>query len=147
PVGPDQRDVLPPLEPQFRAIQQHARRSAPVRATVLAAPIGGAASGRGAPPLSSLPPSHLPPRVDELKDHATRPLGRLERKLQPLPIARITLDALDLRELLDPRLRLSRLRRLVAEALDKALHPRDLGLLLVDRLPQRHLARRLLATP
>src|SRR5207302_3422373 len=50
-------------------------------------------------------------------------------------------------ELLDPRLRLTGLAGLVAEALDEALHPRDLGLLAVDRLAQGDLPRGLLAAP
>src|SRR6202007_644971 len=74
-------------------------------------------------------------------------LRRLELELQSLLVARIALDAIDLRELLHARLRLFGLRGLVAEALDEALHPRDLRLLLVDRLAQRDLARGLLAPP
>ena len=50
-------------------------------------------------------------------------------------------------DLLDPRLRLFGLGRLVAEALDEALHPLDLGLLAVDRLAEGDLARRLLLAP
>ena len=50
-------------------------------------------------------------------------------------------------DLLDPRLRLLGLRRLVAEALDEPLHPLDLRLLALDRLAERDLARRLLGPP
>ena len=50
-------------------------------------------------------------------------------------------------DLFDPRLGLFGLRRLVAEALDEALHPRQLGLLAVDRFAERDLARRLLLAP
>ena len=55
--------------------------------------------------------------------------------------------ALLLLDLFDPRLRLARLRRLVAEALDEALHPLDLRLLALDRLAEGDLARRLLLAP
>ena len=55
--------------------------------------------------------------------------------------------ALDLVDLLQPRLRLLRLGRLVAEALDEALHPLDLLLLALDRLAAGDLARRLLLAP
>src|SRR3954451_25233720 len=87
------------------------------------------------------------PPVLELEDHPPRALRRLEGELQRAPVLRVALDAVHLVELLDPRLRLARLGRLVAEALDEALHPRDLGLLALDRAPQRHLARRRLPPP
>ena len=50
-------------------------------------------------------------------------------------------------ELLHARLGLPRLRRLVAEALDEALHAGDLRLLLLDLLAELDLARRRLAAP
>ena len=79
----------------------------------------------------------------------TRPerSGAENANSSPLPSLGIALDALDLRELLHARLRLARLRGLVAEALDEPLHARDLGLLRVDRLAERDLARGLLAAP
>ena len=49
--------------------------------------------------------------------------------------------------MLQPRLRLARLRRLVAEALDEALHPLDLRLLALNRLAAGDLPRRLLLAP
>ena len=96
---------------------------------------------------SSARPSHLDAPIEQLEDHPPRALRRGELELQPLAIARVPLDPLDLRQLLHARLRLAGLRGLRAEALDEALHPRDLGLLLVDRLAQGHLARGLLAAP
>src|SRR5206468_1468640 len=57
------------------------------------------------------------------------------------------LQALDLVELLQARLRLSRLRGLVAEARDEALHALDLGSLGLDRASQGQLAGGLLAPP
>ena len=79
----------------------------------------------------------------------TRPerSGALNWKPSERPSLRVALDALDLVELLDARLGLLGLRGLVAEALDEALHALDLGLLLGDRLAERHLARRLLPAP
>src|SRR5205807_5689347 len=59
----------------------------------------------------------------------------------------VALDALDLPELLEPVLRLARLGRLVAEALDEALHALDLLALLVDGLAERDLACRGLPAP
>src|SRR3954454_19723537 len=84
---------------------------------------------------------HLEAAVLELEDHAPRTLRRLEGERERAPVLRVARDALHLVELLHPRLRLARLARLVAEALDEPLHPRDLGLLALDRAPQRHLAR------
>src|SRR4051794_30457368 len=83
---------------------------------------------------------HLQPPVLELEDHPPRALRRLERERQRAPVLRVALDALHLVELLDARLRLARLGCLVAEALDEALHPRDLRLLALDGAPPRHLA-------
>ncbi len=57
---------------------------------------------------------------------------------------RIALDALHLLEPLHARLSLARLRRLVPEALDEALHARDLRLLLLDLLAELDVARGLL---
>ena len=62
-------------------------------------------------------------------------------------VARVALDALDLVQLLDPRLGLFGLRGLVAEALDEALHPLYLGLLLLDGLAQGDVAGGLFAAP
>ena len=118
-VGPDERDVLAALEPQLGVGEQDARR------------IG----------------ADLQARVVELEDDAPRALGLLEGELEPAPVARVALDALDLVELLEPVLGLARLGRLVAEALDEALHALDLGLLLLDRAAEGELARRLLAAP
>ena len=59
----------------------------------------------------------------------------------------IALDALDLVQPLDARLRLLGLRRLRPEALDEPLQARDLGLLLVDRAAERDLARGELLAP
>src|SRR5205807_672689 len=81
------------------------------------------------------------PRVEQLEDHAPTALGRLERELEPLARRGLRLDELHLRELLHARLRLARLRGLVAEALDEALHARDLRALGVDRASERELAR------
>ena len=66
---------------------------------------------------------------------------RLSRCSARGPVALLLVD------LFDPRLRLFGLRRLVAEALDEALHPLDLRLLAVDRLAEGDLARRLLLAP
>ena len=110
--------MLAALQPQLGVLQQHDREG-----------------------------THLHARVGQLEDHPAGALRRLERELQSLPVARIALDALDLRQLLHARLRLFGLRRLVAEALDEALHALDLRLLLVDRLALRDLARGLLAAP
>ena len=79
----------------------------------------------------------------------TRPVrsGLANGKPELARVARVAVDPLDLVEGLDARLRLLGLRRLRAEALDERLHPRDLGLLLLDRLAERQLARRLLAAP
>jgi hypothetical protein len=119
PVGPDERDVLAALEPQLGVGQQDPPRLvADLQAAVL-----------------------------DLEDHAAGSLGPLELEAQRAAVARIPFDPLHLVELLDPRLRLAGLRGLVAEALDEALHARDLRLLLLDRAPQRDLARRLLAAP
>ena len=67
-VGPDERHVLAALEVDLRIVEQHPRR---VRAD-LDAP------------------------ADELEDDAPGALGRLEVELQPLAVARVALDALDL---------------------------------------------------
>ena len=82
-----------------------------------------------------------------LEDDAPAALGRLELELQPLAVARVALDALDLVQPLDARLRLLGLRRLRAEALDELLEALDLGLLLVDRAAERDLARGELLAP
>src|SRR4051794_32673600 len=92
-VGPDERHVLATLKPDLGAVEQHPRR---VRADL-----------------------HAP--VEQLEDDAPRPFRRLEVELQPLAIAGVSLDAFDLVEALDARLRLARLRRLRPEALDEAL--------------------------
>ncbi len=70
-----------------------------------------------------------------------------KRRLRRSRSSRLRALALDPLDLLEPRLRLSRLRRLVAEALDEVLHAGDLRLLAVDRLAERDLARRLLLAP
>jgi hypothetical protein len=85
-------------------------------------------------------PGDLEVAVLELEDDAAGALGRLEGDAHLPRVPRVAGDALDLLELLDPRLRLARLRRLGPEALDERLHPGDLGLLLLDR-PARARAR------
>src|SRR4051794_27775699 len=119
PVGPDERDVLAALEPELRVLEQDAGR---VRSDFDAA-------------------------VDELEDHAPAALDRLEREGELALVARVALDAVDLRQLLDAILGLARLAGLVAKALDEALHALDLPVLLVDRLAQRDVARRGLLAP
>src|SRR6185503_7485649 len=76
-----------------------------------------------------------------------RPLGLLELEGELAGVARVVLDPFDLRELLHAVLGLARLGRLRTEALDECLHPRDLGLLLLDRAAERELARGLLLAP
>ncbi len=83
----------------------------------------------------------------QLEYHPPGPLGRGERELEAPAISRVALDPLDLREFLDPRLRLFGLARLVAEALDEALHTLDLRSLGVDRLAERDLPCGLLGAP
>ena len=125
-IGPHERDVLATLEPDLGVLEQDnwiPARSTPAR------------------------PSHLDLTVEQLEDHLARALWRLEGELEPLAIPRVTLDSVDLAQRLYARLRLFGLGCLVAEALDEALHPLDLGLLLVDRLAERDLARGLLAAP
>jgi len=87
--------------------------------------------------------------VDHLQHHPAGSLRRLEGEAQVAAVAALghRAVALGLLDLLDPRLRLPRLRRLVAEALDEALHPLDLGLLALDRLAEGDLTRRLLLAP
>src|SRR5690606_10040725 len=85
--------------------------------------------------------------VLELEHDAAGALRLAEAEAERAVVARLALDPLHLLELLDPRLDLARLRRLVAEALDEALHPRDLALLLLDRPPERDLARGALLPP
>src|SRR5208337_1200607 len=109
--GPDQRDVLPPLEPQLGVVEQDHR-----------------------PSLRAI--AHLQAPVGELEDHTPRPPGFGEGELEPPLIAGVALDPLHLRELLDPRLRLAGLARLEAEALDEALHALDLRPLRLDRLAE-----------
>jgi hypothetical protein len=90
--------------------------------------------------LEQCPARHLEPPVLQLEHHPARPLGAAELEAERPPVGRIALDPLHLVELLDARLRLARLRRLVAEALDEALHARDLRLLLLDLLAELDLA-------
>src|SRR3954453_22239214 len=90
---------------------------------------------------------HLDAPVLELVDDPPRALGLLELELERAIVARVALDAFDLRQLLHAVLGLARLRGLRAEALDERLHARDLGLLLLDRAAERHLARGLLLAP
>jgi hypothetical protein len=95
------------------------------------------------------PTRHLDRAFDQFQHHPAGPLRRGEGEAQAAPVARLRLDpvALDLLDHLQARLRLARLRRLVAEALDEALHPLDLGLLALDRLATGDLPRRLLLAP
>ena len=110
--------MLAALEPQVGAVQQHLRRVADLQV-----------------------------RAGQLEDDAARALGLAEADRHLARVARVDVDALDLVERLDARLGLLGLGRLRAEALDEALHPLDLGLLLADRLAERHLARGGLAAP
>src|SRR5438445_774540 len=89
--------------------------------------------GFSAPASTAIAASNLEPPVEQLEDHPARSLRRRERELQAALLARPGLDSLHLRKLLDARLRLACLRGLVAEALDEALHPRDLRALRLDR--------------
>ena len=118
-----------------------ARRARRARATARRA-----RAARSAAPSS---PPRRPRRARRCSSKITRPerSGAANANSRPLPSARVALDALDLGELLHARLRLAGLGGLVAEALDEALHALDLRLLLVDRLAERDLARRLLAPP
>jgi len=94
-------------------------------------------------------PRDLDPRVLHLQHELPGPGRRREREAQRPTGRRVVCDRirLDPLDLLEPRLRLPRLRRLVAEALDEPLHSRDLGLLALDRLAERDLACRLLGPP
>jgi hypothetical protein len=121
-VRAHERDVLAALEPQLGVLEQDEVRAALARADF-----------------------HAP--VLQLEDHAPAALGRGECELQSLDIRSVPLDPLDLLQPLDPRLRLARLRGLVAKALDEPLHPLDLGLLSIDRATERELAGGLLASP
>src|SRR5205823_1691708 len=120
PVGADQRDVLAAFEPQLGVLEQRHR-------------------------LLAAATTDLDARVLQLEDHAGRALRRRERELQATGVLRVALQALHLVELLQARLRLSRLRGLVAEARDEALHALDLGSLGLDRASQGQLAGGLLA--
>ena len=95
------------------------------------------------------PARHLDRRAHQLDHDPAGALGLDEGEAQVAAVALLGLDpvALDLVDLLQPRLRLPRLGRLVAEALDEALHALDLGLLALDRLAAGDLARRLLLAP
>ena len=73
--------------------------------------------------------------------------GSLKLKLSVRSSLRIALDLLDLVEPLHARLGLAGLGGLGPEALDEPLQPRDLGLLLVDRLAQGDVAHGLLLAP
>ena len=84
--------------------------------------------------------------VLDLEHHASRPLGRLEGEAERLAVAGVARDPVDLLQLLHARLRLAR-PSAGPEAVDEPLEPRDLGLLLLDRPPERQLARRLLLAP
>ncbi len=117
-VGPDEDQVLAPLDPQRRILDQH-------------------------------PPRDLDPRALHLQREATAALrlGEAERQSARLPWIGRDRTRLELLDLLDPRLRLPGLRRLVAEPFHEPLHPGDLRLLLLDRAPERDLAGGLLAPP
>ena len=84
--------------------------------------------------------------VLELEDDPPAALRRLEGELERGPVLGIGRDPLDLVELLDPRLGLSR-PGAGPEARDEALQPLDLGLLALDGAAQGELARRLLPAP
>ena len=84
--------------------------------------------------------------VLELEHDAARALRRLEREPERLAVLRVARQPLDLVELLRARLRLPGARA-GAEAVDEALELGDLGLLLLDRAPERQLALRLLGPP
>ena len=76
------------------------------------------------------PARHLEPHLLELEHHPARALRRAEREGEGSVVARLRLagTALEPLDALQLRLRLARLGRLVSEALDEALHARDLGL-------------------
>ena len=76
-----------------------------------------------------------------------RRLQELEAEGAATPVGRIHAVRLELLDLLDPRLRLLRLRGLVAEALDEALEALELLGLPGGRLGLVNRAGRLLATP
>ena len=95
------------------------------------------------------PPGDLDRRPDQFEDNPPGPLRGLEGEAQvaAVPLFGARPLALDLVDLLEARLRLLRLGRLVAEALDEALHPLDLRLLALDRLAEGDLPRGLLLAP
>ena len=97
--------------------------------------------------LEQRPARHLEAAVLEVEHHSPGALRAAELEAERAVVRGIALDPLHLVELLHPRLRLARLGRLVAEALDEALHAGDLRLLLLDLLAELHLARRRLAPP
>src|SRR6187402_1767812 len=68
--------------------------------------------------------------VLELEHHPPGPLGVAERERHRAPVTRVGLDraGLDPVDLLQLRLRLARLALLVAEPVDEALEPVDVGL-------------------
>jgi hypothetical protein len=115
PVGADERDVLPALEPELGVAQELALAD-PQRAAL------------------------------DLEHDAAGPLGRLEGEAERLAVPGVAADPLDLLQLLDARLRLARAGAR-AEARDETLERLDLRLLLLDRAPERQLARGLLLAP
>ena len=135
PVGPHERDVLAALEPQLGVIEQHAGGR-------VASRDGSGAVARGLPAAADLDAA-----VAQLEDHARGAGRRRERELESLGGGGIALDALELGELLHPRLRLARLGGLVAEALDEPFHARDLRALRGDRAAEGELAGGALLAP
>ena len=95
------------------------------------------------------PARDLEPRLLELEHDPARALRRAEREGEGSAVARRRLAgaALEPLDALQLRLRLARLGRLVAEALDEALHARDLGLAAGGVAAGGELARGLLDSP
>ena len=97
--------------------------------------------------LEQRPAGHLEPPALHVEHHPPRSLRAAELEAERAVVAWDRARPLHLVELLHPRLGLARLGRLVAEALDEALHPGDLRLLLLDLLAELDLARGRLAAP
>ena len=118
PVRPDQADVLAPLDPHRAVLEQRA------------------VAGHEATAL-------------KLQGDLARAFDVPERERERPLVRRRSRDALCLEplDLLQLRLRLSRLRRLRPEALDESLHAGDLRLSPRNVAPKRQLASRLLRAP
>src|SRR5204862_3583913 len=104
--------------------------------------------GQGRGPKELLPADRElePARLDHSAPAASR-LQELKSERAAALVRRLDASRLDPLDLLQPRLRLPRLRRLVAEPLDEALEPRDLLRLSLGRPGLVGRAGRLLAPP